>query len=323
MRGIHRMIPAGGTHRRKGVMVLNEFNDQLEVNLDGEIIACSWSDAVQVFEGDTVLVDLISGPRGQAEAIVISRLASKPRPGWGVVTVVPGGGSPTITVEGPDITSYQCYYVLSYTPAVSDIVALQWVGGRGLVVGELPDGIEPDPATSNIEPVPVEQAEGDPTDGETSYSACNSATYQISSGLWNEFRFGGGHVYQSTDLVGAWFYNGGPHAQLDGAVIEECTFILGSRLPVGVYEDPVVVHLWLHTSDFLPSGNVTRTLGPLDVAIHTGTDQTEIVLPVEWAQEIVDNGGGIAITGDHLAGFMSRVQQPTSGMLTLSWAFEE
>lgn len=323
MRSLQRIIPGGGTHRRKGVMVLNEFTDQLDVNLDGEIIACSWSDAVQVFEGDTVLVDLISSARGQAEAIVVARLASKPRPGWGVVTVVPGGGSPTIKVEGPDITTYDCFYVLSYTPAVSDVVALVWIGGRGLVVGELPSELTPDPATWGGEPVPVESPPSPDTEGETSFAACNSGTYQISSGLWNEYRFGGGHVYQSSDLVGAWFYNGGPQGQLQGATVDEVTFNLGSRQPVGLYTDPVVVHFWLHTSELMPAGNVTLTLGPIDVTVHSGTDQTEVVLPVAWGQEIVDNGGGIAITGNDLAGFISRTRQPTSGMLTLAWTREE
>lgn len=319
---ISKAIPAGGLHIRKATIVVHPDTGELAVSVEGSIIEASWADALDAFAGDTVLVTLITGSRGQSEAVVLARLAEKARPAGGTVFTVPGGSSPTITVTGSDGYFYTAYYVLSYTPVVGDPVFMCWSGGRACVMGKLVSIFKADSTTNNAIPQPVDVIAEDDTEGEYVYPAAGSGTWSTADAAWDEYRFGGNHVYQSATQHGAFFYHGGP-SQLEGKVIEGVSLNLGTRLAVGNHNDPVMLHFYLHTSESKPaSTDVTRTLGPHDVLIPGGTTPNEVELPAEWGPGLVANGG-ISIVGDALAGFRSSAQEPTSGLLILEWSTEE
>lgn len=322
--GLSHIIPGDSLHLRKATIVDHPDTGELAVNLDGNIVEASWADGLHAFAGDVVLVTFIKGPRGrgQSEVLVLGRLAEKPRPAGGTVFTVPGGSVPTITVTGSDGYFYEAYYVMSYTPVVGDPVFMSWAGGRACVMGKLKGVFTADPTTNQKIPQPVAAPEDDDTEGEFVYTAESSGTWSTTDSAWDEYRFGGGHVYQSATQNGAWFYHGGP-AQLDGYTIEGIEFTLGTRLAVGNHTEPVMVHFYLHTSESKPaSTDVTRTLGPYDVLIPGGTTQNTVELPVEWGPDLVA-GAGISISGDALAGFTSSSQEPTSGLLKMEWSTEE
>lgn len=320
---VSKSIPGDSLHLRKAVIVVHPDTGELAVNLDGNIVDCSWADHVHVFAGDTVLAAVIRGARGQAEAVIMARLAGeRERPVGGTVFSVPGGATPTIVVTGSDGYFYNAYYAMSYTPVVGDPVYMAWGGGRPCVVGKLKGAFTRDP-TTNTDPTPVDSPPDDDVEGEAIFAAEASGTWSTTDGAWDAYRFGANHVYQSATQNGAWFYHGGPDLLNDGRTIDGVEFTLGQRLAVGAYNEPVVVHFYLHTSQTKPaSTDVTRTAGAYDVLIPGGTTSNTVELPVEWGPDLVA-GGGISISGDNLAGFKSSTEDSSSGLLALGWTTEE
>jgi hypothetical protein len=294
-------IPAGGVTRTQGVMVLT--NGVLAVNVWGNVIPARYADPLVVNAGDTVVVDLMAGPTGQAEAVVSGKLTTAPRPGTGTVTTVPPASS-TITVTGTDGTAYTAYFVSSYTPTVNDNVILAW-----------------NAATPTVPPPP-----GPSSSGTSTYTATDSATY--SSYGWDAWAGGGGNVYQGGaayggPTYGSWFYAGSP-TELAGRTINGITFKIGARRTVGSYNQPVTVHLYAHNSNNRPgSGDVNRVQGPYDATIQPGAGPTDIVLgtaAVTAVGGVLQSGGGISIAGEPYAGFNGRYTQPDSGLLTINWS---
>jgi hypothetical protein len=158
-------------------------------------------------------------------------------------------------------------------------------------------------------------------EGESVYVASESGTWSVVDSAWDTYRKHGGQpgqVFQGIDLYGAWFYNGGP-AELEAVNVVGAEINLGLRLPVGNYNDPVMLQMWIHTSEDKPDGvDVTRTLGPYEVLIPGGLTENHIELPELWAPEFV-TGAGVSLQGNELVGFTSRNDYPTSGLLTLEW----
>jgi hypothetical protein len=90
-------------------------------------------------------------------------------------------------------------------------------------------------------------------------------------------------------------------------------------MEVGGNNDPATIHIYAHTSGSRPGGDVSRVTGPHDVVIAPHSGQTWHDLPLTFASAIVA-GGGISIAGGPYAGFYSRLDDPESGKLLISWS---
>jgi hypothetical protein len=306
-------VPANKVSTYRGVMVLLDLTT-LAVNVNGNILPVQYADPLVLAEGDPVLVEISSGATGQGEAFVRCRLTDAPRPGEGIVKTVPPS-SPTITVTGSDTIDYTAKFVDSYAPVVNDPVIMSWNAAVPTVVGKVTTTSAPPPpaAPPNAPPPPSSSGTG-------KYAATDSDTYW-SPGGWGSWAGGGSNVYQgsygSGQVYGAWFYSGSP-AELAGRDIFAIRFTLGSRRPVGSNNSPITLHLYAHSNQSKPGGDVTRTVGPYDVVILPGAGQQTFGLPLSFAPALT-GGGGIAIAGDPYAGFTGIKTEPMSGFLELDW----
>jgi hypothetical protein len=312
--GIISKIPANGLTRTQGTMVIH--SGVLAVNVWGNIIPARYADPLVVNAGDTVVVDLMAGPTGQAEAVVSGKLTTAPRPGTGTVATVPPS-SPTITVTGTDGIGYTAYFVGSYTPTVNDNVILAWNAATPTVTGKV--GATPAPAPL---PPPVTPPPPPPATGLNTYPATDSSTYWAGGG-WDSVNGGGGNVYQGTVygtsnvVYGAWFYAGSPN-ELAGRTFNRVQVTIGSRRRVGNYNTPTTVHVYIHSSANRPGGNVSSVAGPYDFTIQPGSGQVTLDLPTSTGP-LIANNGGIEISGDPYAGFNGRLTEPSSGLLQMTW----
>jgi hypothetical protein len=123
--------------------------------------------------------------------------------------------------------------------------------------------------------------------------------------------------YASGPVMGAWFYGAG-NTPLSERTIKEARFRIPQRLNAGSYNSPVMIHLYAHTSRIQPAGDVSRTVGPFDVTVDPAAPPKWAVLPSSFHAALVA-GGGISISGDPYAGFMSRLKDPDSGKLEFDW----
>lgn len=307
-------IPANGLTRTQGVMVTT--NGVLGVNVWGNVIPARYADPIVVNAGDTVVVDLMHGPTGQAEAVVSGKLTTAPRPGTGTVTVVPAS-SATITVTGTDGAAYTAYFVSSYTPVVNDNVILAWNAATPTVTGKVGATAPPPAPAPPVLPPPAPA-----TSGQSWYAATDSATWTPSFGSWDSWAGGGGNVYQGGaayggPTYGAWFYSGSP-AELTGRTITRVQFKVPARRNVGSYNSSVVINVYAHTSANRPGGDVTRTTGPYNVTVLPGFGGGYVDLPTTFGP-VLAAGGGISIAGEPYAGFLGRNSQPDSGNIVLDW----
>jgi hypothetical protein len=297
--------------RLQGVMVAPYGGGPLSVNVNGSTIPARIIDPLTVVEGDPVAVDFVAGPEGQAEAWIVGRLGTAPRPAAASVSAVPVG-SPTITVTDADGNDYDAVYLSAYTPTVGDTVALSWAAGQPTATGKVTVAPDPGPVASPIDPPPALASWGT-----SDYAATDTATWTGTGWGWQ----GTSDVYQgdggSGALTGAWFYGGSP-AELAGRTVTAIRFTLGPRNGAGTPDTPVTVNLSTHTSSGRPAGNVA--LGTATATVTAGPWQggTVYTLPTSFAADLLA-GGGIAISGGTYAGFTGRTRQPDSGLLSIDW----
>lgn len=283
------------------------------VNVNGNTLPASSIDPVAVSAGDSVLVAVISGATGQAEAVVLGRMANTMRPATGTVAVVPVG-SQTITVTGSDGASYTAYFLSGYTPAVGDNVEMAFVGGYPYVSKA---GTTPVPAPVQTVAAPP----GAASTGTTPFSAFDSATWWGGGGWGSYGRTD--HVYSGTwggsTVNGAWFYNGAG-AQLAGRTILGGRFVLGARdIGAGNYNSPASVNIYTHGSATRPGGNVSTLNGPTTVAAQPWQGLTTYPLSTAQAVDFV-NGGGIAIFNGDYAAFQGIQANAQSGTVYIDWS---
>jgi hypothetical protein len=290
-------------------------SSELRVNVMGNIIAARWSDPVIVAEGDTVLVQFVMSKNGLSEAYVRARVAARPRPYWGTVTVVPPGSS-TVTVTGSDGYTYTADFTAHYTPVVGERVMLAWNASQATITGKFGSAPAPPPPQPAYVPPPPPPPV---TTGVNTYWASSSNTFWGPGG-WGSWAGGRGRVYQgnygSGDVYGAWFYGGGP-TQLQGRTIDRMRFVLGGRIAAGNFNSPVTVRFYAHNSTNQPGGIITGVAGPIDVTAWPGQGLTDYDL-TPLAPHVLA-GGGIAIYNAPYAGFYGRNEQPDSGKLVFDW----
>lgn len=308
-------IPGGNTRRTFGTAFWD--GQAWFADVGGNLLTCRWLDPIQPLQGGNLVVDITTDERGQSSALVIGGYTDQPRPSTGTVTAVVAAGVATkISFTGEDGQAYSSErFVGSYN--LGDIVLLDWAAGQVSIIGKVPQPTVTPPANAPVPPG------GSSIAGTHRTAAIKSDTCGVGGwGRWATSQLGGEDVYTGNygagPLAGSWFYGAG-NTVLAGRTVLAARFRLPERLRVGSYNNPVAIHLYAHTSQNQPGGDVTRTVGPFDVTVQPGAPPQWVTLPSTFHAVLV-NGGGISITGDPYAGFASRLKDPESGKLAFDWS---
>lgn len=305
-------IPGGGTVRKYGTAHWD--GDDWRARVGPNLLYCRWLDPIQPKQGGNIVVDISKDEYGQASALVIGGYTEQPRPSTGVVLFV---GVDELVIAGEDGVTYTTDRFLGDIAdyALTDQLYITWDAAQPTVLGKVNNITITPPG----DPAPEAPTAGT---GSTTLIATASDTFGVGGwGRWATSQNGGEDVYTGFwggfTLTGAWFY-GPPRPELAGKTVNRVEFRLPQRLNVGG-SGSATIHIYAHTSQSRPGGDVTRTVGPFDVVVDHGNPPKSIDLPLTFAP-VLAAGGGISIAGDPYAGFASRLDDAESGKTTLYWS---
>jgi len=271
-----------------------------------------WNDHVYAVKGEAITVAREVDPSGITRNTVIGRIG---RPGADTGTVLTVETNYLLVSVGAIEVRARFDTAKTYTPG--DVVALDWKGGTITALFVVTDYVPPPViAPSTTAPPPTNNT------GELPVFANDSATWSATLGYWNVWATKNQNLYTGTSgghtVTASWFYNGATK-QLEGATITEVRFRVPKRFLAGSYNDPITLHLYLHSSDTRPGTDVARYAGPYDLTIPAHFQGGWFNLPVEVG-EALKAGGGISISGSPYAGFQGKSEDPASGQLLIKWA---
>ncbi len=238
---------------------------------------------VRVNTGDTTItvpfVGLYLPPRGMAVQMELRNNQwvvtgpANPLPGEGIVTAAT---TPRATVSAWGRT-YSLRHETSYTPTLSDRVAIAWYAdGDGVITGKLS-------AASNNTP-PAEAGPATPQRFHPEpFTAIDSGTWRAGSGWWTRT------VRANVD-DGAWFYG----SKIKDTIPDSAT-IVAARIFIPV-QDIVINYRGLlrrHIHPTKPGGAPTFTGATKDVQPVTGW----VDVPLDWIDALKAGDGGLGFDG--------------------------
>lgn len=311
------LIPDAGITREFGTAYFDGVS--WWANVRGGLLMARWIRSVQPMQGAKIIVDIMSDGKGLATALVVGVYGDQPAPSTGSVLAV---GTDQIVFTGDDGGNYTTGFFLgpisSYAPG--NPVKLMWADSVPTILGVIA-AITPPPASDPLPPpvaVPVVQS------GQETLICTASDTWGVGGwGRWAGSTGGGEQVYSGTwggqTLTGSWFY-GAPLPVLQGKTITRVQFRVPARLDsAGAYNSAATMHVYAHTSQYRPAGDVGRSVGPSDVVLAAHQQPAWVDLPTSFGAAIAA-GGGISIAGDPYIGLVGRRQDPDSGKLLIDWS---
>ena len=298
--------------QRDSTEILAGFADDYpNVVIGGVSQYAVWNDHVFAQRGEPITVARIRSADGPFENRVIGRVG---RPGADSGTVLTVNATYLLVSVGAE--EVQCRYDPTKTYVPGDVVALDWKGATVTVLFKVTSFTPPVPPPPPTAPPPATS-----TTGTLKPRATDSATWVPGLGSWNNWAGGMQNVYQGTwagyTTYGSWFYNGATK-QLAGATIKRVQLRLPRRLTVGAYNNTATVHVYVHTSNNRPGGDVTRVLGPYNINVPASYQGGLVTLPNAVGDQL-KNGGGISIAGEPYMGFVGKSSDVASGQLFIDW----
>ena len=304
-------MPGAEVTGTTGVVVASSTSGYA-VNISGAVQPAFFPAGYIPTAGDTVTVlrvgDLL---------YVIGPVSTTPRPLTGTVAGAATGGTVSVTVTvGPSPIS--CRYV-GTGPSVGDLVRLDWQSSTPWIwpstAAVVPPPTDPTPPPPTPDPPPPP-----PQTGSSPFAAVDSGSWQV-GGSWSfmgkrvaQYRYG-----SAPENRGAWFYGTGP-TQLTGRTITRAQVRIPQRQRVGDYNSGATLHLYLISNTGRPTGDVTRTNGPVDIGLGpAGSGNGFVDVPAIWGQTLADHGGGIGIAGSPYIVLNGIDVDPSSGQLVLDW----
>jgi hypothetical protein len=319
MSGLTKTVAAmGGAGTRRTYGTAHWDGTRWYAKIGPNFLDPRWLDPIQPVQGGKIVIDISTDEFGQATALVIGGYTDQPRPSTGTVLTV---GVTEVVFTGEDGTVYSTdRFIGTYGPG--DLVFFAWAAGKPVIIGEVPSITVVHPAAEPVPPGTVT--------GETVLIATASDTFGVGGwGRWatSQPAQGGEDVYSGTlgtyTVTGAWFY-GAPKPELSGKTVNRIRFNVPPRLPaVGGYSSPVTIHLYIHTSQSRPAGDVTRIAGPFDIVVNPGSAGGLVDIPgwlIPDAAAALAAGGGFSIAGNPYVGFASRLENPENGKAILNWS---
>jgi hypothetical protein len=285
----------------------------------GNLIGARWADPTQAVQGANILVGIINEGRGQSSAVVLSGVTDQPRPSTGTASaVIPAGLATQIVFVGSDGVTYTTdRFIGSYSPG--DSIFLMWDAGVPTVIGKVQSLVVPPPAPPPPPPPVV-------STGTEVLTATASDTFGV--GGWGRWAGGGEKVYSGSyggyTLTGSFFY-GAPRPALQGKTVTAVRFRVPQRLAVGSYNSAETIHLYAHTSQARPGGDVARVAGPFDISVVAGQGPSWVNISsahpaFAGIAATLAAGGGISFAGDPYTGWTSRLTDPLAGQIELDWS---
>jgi hypothetical protein len=306
-------IPAGGTRRVYGTAYYD--GSHWWASIDGNLVEARWCKPITLAQDGPIVVDITDNGTGQSSALVVCGYADQPLPGTGSILSV---GVTTVVVSGDDGRVYTTDRFVGSSYAPGDPVLLLWdATDIPTVVGEIPTVAPPPP----VQPPPA-PAVPKPVYGTAKAAAGKTNTWWGPGGWgsWAGSTSGGEQIYSGSygagPVTGSWFY-GAAFTNLGSREITEIRFRLPARLNIGG-SGSATVHIYGHTSKYQPAGDVSRTVGPVDVTVSQSQGAHWITLPLSFA-DLLKAGGGISIAGDPYTGFAGRLKDPQSGRIEMDW----
>ncbi|CAN7465906.1 hypothetical protein LJR013_003188 [Pseudarthrobacter oxydans] len=316
-------IPGGGVSVRYGVARWD--GEQWLIEDNGNLLSAMWLDPIQPLQGGQIAYLLVTDDYGQSSALVLGGYTKQPRPSTGSILAV---GVVDIVVAGEDGVTYTTsrYLGAAADYTVGDDVYITWDAAQPTILGQVSEiTVTPD--------APISQPT-QPTRGTAHLIATASDTYNHNGwGAWAGSTGGREKVYSGTQsgttVTGSWFY--GPWGtSLAGLTIHEVRFRIPARLPGVGTSGPVTIHLYAHTSQSRPGGDVTRVAGPFAVNLPAGYDPNvhtlNPALPPGWVVLPADfhaafpQGGGVSISGGGYVGLNGRLDDAQSGQTDIDWS---
>ena len=256
--------------------------------------------------GDSVVV-----MRANGRAYILGSPSRNPSPVTVKVTATSVTGKPGLLAAVDDSgTGYELPYMSTYTPAVNDVVQVLWQSPSGLVLGKRG-------AQSGGESGGGGSTPGAPQNGTSTFPAIDAGSFR--GGKWRtdtdnvaQGDYGGWGLNN-----GAWFYGGAPHQALNGASVLSAAIWL-PRLRGGDFA-PQTVHLYRHSSNVRPGGDVTRVAGPYDVTSPGVGASGWVGISPDLAWDLITHDGGIGISGMPYVVLAGRSTDAMTGALRISW----
>lgn len=306
-----------GTFRRaSGAMAI--------VDALGGTLEASFVGTVQPSPGDSVQMEMRNGSYAMIGP-------SRPKPTRGTVMRVtaPGEVDPTLTPVGEDIPEpefdeygnplppvlppdtarcvvragdqeFYLPYMQSYTPAVGNVVAIQWTFEGGLVTGT----VSTVPKADVVNPAPPRPAPAPGGFRPSPFRATLAGTYQ--SGSWTS-----ANVTSSDSNRGVFLYGASVADTIpDDAVIN---FVRLWLSPQQIFGDPAMLRL-VSNSALLGAPAWAGPAWPLAPA--PGWQQ----IPNSFAEWLMSNSGGIGFDGGGFHVFDNLATDPMSGALDISYS---
>lgn len=286
--------------------------------IGGNLISARWADPTQAVQGAKILIGIVNEGRGQSSAYVLSGFTDQPRPPSGQITAV---GVDELLFAGDDGGVYATKRFVGSVAdySVLDPVQLIWTMGTPTVLGAIGEVATPPPAPPPPPPPVI-------STGTEVLTATASDTFGV--GGWGRWAGGGEKVHSGSyggyTLTGSFFY-GAPRPALQGKTITAIRVRIPQRLSVGNYNSGAVIHLYAHTSQARPDGDVARVAGPFDITVDPRQSPAWVSIPSGHpsfgaiAAALVA-GGGISFAGDPYTGWTSRLTDPTAGQIELDWS---
>ena len=284
----------------------------------GNLLGARWADPTQAVQGAKIMVGIVNEGRGQSSAYVLSGFADQPRPSSGQITAV---GVDELLFAGDDGGIYATKRFIGPTSdyALGNPVQLIWTMGYPTVLGVIAALATPPPAPPPPPPPVV-------ASGTEVLTATASDTFGV--GGWGRWAGGGEKVYSGSyggyTLTGSFFY-GAPRPALQGKTVTAVRFRVPQRLAVGSYNSAATIHLYAHTSQARPGGDVARVAGPFDISVTAGQGPSWVNISsahpaFAGIAATLAAGGGISFAGDPYTGWTSRLTDPLAGQIELDWS---
>lgn len=224
------------------------------------------------------------------------------------VTVM-GVGAGVVTAADSTGRSYTLQAAGSYS--VGNVVAVDWTTSQGRVSGRATAQTgTPPPATGGPSVITRTQA----------FRAIEAGTWTT---YWDRSRVQQHRLSTSSPIgYGAWFYGGVIQQVVGSGTVQSARIFLPRIRGVGA----ATAHLYRHTHDSMPTGDVLRVGGASDVPTVSG--QGWYSLPTSLAQALATNGGGLALLGSPFLAFAgletftsdsAAVDGPMSGAVEITW----
>lgn len=282
--------------------VLEIVDGVVWVDLDDGRVSCMVAIGYAPTPGDYVLVE-----RTATVSVITMAFSPTVHPPVGTVSATTTTTPNTVEVTDGYGAVRVMPYMGTYTPTIGDQVAVVWPDSVGLVLGLRGTVAAPDPG--HYDPPPPIGAPNPFT-----VAAIDAGTYR---GGWYS-----GEVIQGSygygEEYGSWFYGGQIAQALTGVTVTSAAIYLPRVRGGANYGPGEPAHLYRHSSDFRPGGDVVRVDGPFDAGpVPLGAGWYAISPTL--AQLLIDGGGGVGIAGGPYMKFASRSENPQTGTLSIAW----